>query len=240
MSHSLSVQSNHSLCSQGPTDISNVEKSNPRKVPAKWTEGEEHVLVLFLQEHTPAAGNGLSFSKKHFNNVCQHLKEKFLNQHSGEKTSSTCLSKWTSLKEEYFAVINLKKASGFIWSDEHGAGMSSHDAVWKDYVKVWYYNICNTLVQMHRCAACFQRNKGFHLFTVMAEMMPLHSKGMYVFHLGSNNSSTHPPSVPPLHLQHCKVQYLLLPSQSLHPLHLLHHCHAPKVFGGMSMDPKAE
>ncbi|KAI6026573.1 hypothetical protein PISMIDRAFT_75329, partial [Pisolithus microcarpus 441] len=146
-----------------------------RKVLVKWSEEEEHALVVYLQEHAPAAGDDLNFSKKHFNNVCQHLKEKLPNQHGGKKTSSTYLSKWTSLKEEYFTVIDLKKASSFTWSNEHGAGMSSHDVVWKDYVKAWF----SFVVQMHRCAACF-RNKGFHLFTVMAVMMPSHNKGMYV------------------------------------------------------------
>ncbi|KAI6095065.1 hypothetical protein F5141DRAFT_1222585 [Pisolithus sp. B1] len=107
--------------------------SHTLKVLAKWMEEEEHALVLYLQEHTPVAGDGFNFSKKDFNNACQHLKERFPNQHGGEKTSSTCLSKWTSvhnlgvclcaaqgangipqLKEESFAVIDLKKASGFM------------------------------------------------------------------------------------------------------------------------------
>ncbi|KAI6108123.1 hypothetical protein F5141DRAFT_1005314 [Pisolithus sp. B1] len=125
----------------GPTDISDVEKSNPRKIPAKWTEEEECALVLFLQENAAAAGDGLNFSKRYFNSASQHLKDKFPNQCGGKKTGNTCSPKWTSLKEEYFAVVDLKKASGFMWNDEHGAGMSSHDTVWKEYVKVWYYDM---------------------------------------------------------------------------------------------------
>ncbi|KAI6015800.1 hypothetical protein PISMIDRAFT_43950, partial [Pisolithus microcarpus 441] len=163
-----SVQSNHSLHSQGPADLSDVEKSNPRKIPAKWTEEEEHALVLFLQANAAAAGDGLNFSKRYFNSTSQHLKDKFPNQRGGEKTGNMCSSKWTSLQEEYFAVVDLKKALGLTWTDENGAGMSSHDIVWKEYVKT------------HRHAACF-RNKGFHLFQLLEEMMPSHAKGSYVF-----------------------------------------------------------
>ncbi|KAI6102450.1 hypothetical protein EDD16DRAFT_1525598 [Pisolithus croceorrhizus] len=135
MSHSSSVQSNHSLHSLGPVDLSDVEKSNPRKIPAKWTEEEEHAFVLYLQEQVPAAGDGVNFLKKYFNSTTQHLKDKFPNQHGGKKTASTCSSKWTLLKEEYFAVIDLKSASGFTWSDEHGARMASCNPIWKDYIK---------------------------------------------------------------------------------------------------------
>ncbi|KAI6102949.1 hypothetical protein F5141DRAFT_984743, partial [Pisolithus sp. B1] len=136
---------------------------------AKWTEEEEHAFVLYLQEQVPAAGDGVNFLKKYFNSATQHLKDKFPNQHRGKKTASTCSSKWTSLKEEYFAVIDLKSASGFTWSDEHGARMASCNPIWKDYIKV----------MMHKHATHF-RNKGFHLFSLMAEMMPSHSKGVHV------------------------------------------------------------
>ncbi|KAI6040129.1 hypothetical protein EDC04DRAFT_2602662 [Pisolithus marmoratus] len=127
---SSSVQSNCSLCSHGPVDP-DVEKPNPRKTPAKWLEDEEQALVIFLQEQAPTAGDGVNFSKKHFNNAAQHLQEKFPSQCGGEKTSTACSSKWTTLKEEYFAVIDLQSTSGFMWSNEHGAGMSSCDPVWK-------------------------------------------------------------------------------------------------------------
>ncbi|KAI6161822.1 hypothetical protein EDD17DRAFT_1508691 [Pisolithus thermaeus] len=52
--------------------------------------------------------------------------------------------------------------------------MSSRDTVWKEYIK------------MHRRAAHF-RNKGFHLFQLLEEMMLLHAKGSYVFHPGNNH-----------------------------------------------------
>ncbi|KAI6039433.1 hypothetical protein EDC04DRAFT_2895228 [Pisolithus marmoratus] len=151
------------------------DKSQSKETPAKWSEDEEQALVIFLQEQAPAASNGVNFSKKHFDNAAQHLQEKFLNQHGGEKTGTACSSKWMTLKEEYFVVIDLQSTSGLMWSDEHGAGMSSHDPVWKDYLK------------SHRCAAQF-RNKGFHLFSLMAEMMPSHSKGMHIFHPGGTHS----------------------------------------------------
>ncbi|KIK16343.1 hypothetical protein PISMIDRAFT_73490, partial [Pisolithus microcarpus 441] len=170
-----SEHSIHSLHSHGPVEHSDAEKSNTtRKLLARWSEEEECALVLYLQEHAPAAGDGLNFLKKHFNNATQHLKTQFPNQRGGEKIGTTCASKWTALKEEYFAVIDLKNASGFTWSDEHGAGMESHDPVWRDYLKVML------VLQSHRCAAHF-RNKGFHLFSLMAEMMPSHSKGMHIF-----------------------------------------------------------
>ncbi|KAI6106526.1 hypothetical protein EDD16DRAFT_1713324 [Pisolithus croceorrhizus] len=193
---SLSAQFNCSLCSLGPVDLSDVEKSNPRKIPAKWTEEEECAFVLYLQEQAPAARDRVNFSRKYFNGVAQHLKDKVPNQHGGKKMASTCSTKWTAvhisylcatlsidkmpqLKEEYFAVIDLKNTSRFTWSDEHGAGMASHDPIWKDYIKT------------HKHATCF-RNKAFHLFSLMTEMMPSHSKGVHVFHPGGKCSRSAP------------------------------------------------
>ncbi|KAI6099592.1 hypothetical protein F5141DRAFT_1010260, partial [Pisolithus sp. B1] len=154
MSCSSSEHSSHSLHSCGPVEVSDAEKSSAtRKIPARWSEEEECALVLYLQEQVPAAGDGLNFLEKHFNNAAQHLKTQFPNQCSGEKTGATCASKWTTicisylcatqgtdhilqLREEYFTVIDLKSTSGFTWSDEHGAGMESCDPVWRDYLKV--------------------------------------------------------------------------------------------------------
>jgi len=97
---SSSGRSNHSLRSKGAVDASEIEsaeKSRQRKVPAFWTEDEERALVLYLQQQAPAAGDGLNFSKKHFNSVSQHLKTLFPVQLRGEKNGSACQSKWNTV-----------------------------------------------------------------------------------------------------------------------------------------------
>ncbi|KAG9308199.1 hypothetical protein JVU11DRAFT_12296 [Chiua virens] len=104
------------------------------------------------------AGDSVNFTKKHFNNATQHLKTKFPNQQGGEKNGASCQTKWTSLKEEYFAVVNLKAALGFTWSDNTGAGKG----------------------KSHKHASRF-RNKGFLVFEIIAEMMPLEGQGLHVF-----------------------------------------------------------
>ncbi|KIM53878.1 hypothetical protein SCLCIDRAFT_138065, partial [Scleroderma citrinum Foug A] len=51
--------------------------------------------------------------KKYFQGAAQHLTEKFPMQCGGEKNASTCHTKWTNLREEFYAVIELKALSGF-------------------------------------------------------------------------------------------------------------------------------
>ncbi|KIM55485.1 hypothetical protein SCLCIDRAFT_134636, partial [Scleroderma citrinum Foug A] len=119
-----------------PIDKPSSEKVTWRKAPAWWTAEEEHVFVLYLEQQAAAARDGANFTKKHFIGTAQHLKDTIPVQQGGEKTFSTCHSKWTHLKENYYTVVDLKSASGMSWSDTNGAGMEKLDAVWKTYVKV--------------------------------------------------------------------------------------------------------
>lgn len=152
---SSSEHSDRSLHSKGTVENFLSEKASQRKVPAKWTDLEEHTFVLYLQQNAASAGDGVNFPKKIFNGAAHNLQEKFLEQTGGEKTGGTCHSKWNKvrmisyldvmldathqilqLKEEYFAVVALKNASGFSWSDTEGAGKEKSDVEWKVYVKV--------------------------------------------------------------------------------------------------------
>ncbi|KAG9313351.1 hypothetical protein JVU11DRAFT_5665 [Chiua virens] len=94
-----SASSSHFLCSKGsidPTKLPSLKKSNQRKIPAKWTDKEEHALVLYLKEQLPA--DGPNFVKKYFNNAAQHLYVKFkLTQQGGEKNGATCQTKWANV-----------------------------------------------------------------------------------------------------------------------------------------------
>lgn len=98
---SSSGRSNHSLCSKGAVDATELvfaEKSTQRKSPAKWTEDEECAFVLFLKDQTAAAGDGVNFQKKHFHDASLHLKATFPVQQGGEKTAGACQLKWTSVR----------------------------------------------------------------------------------------------------------------------------------------------
>ena len=95
---SNSDNSDHSLRSKGSVDPATPEASkvvNQRKAAAKWTAEEERALVTYLQQHTAGAGDGVNFSKTTFAAASQQLKKDFPHQKGGEKTSSTCHSKWT-------------------------------------------------------------------------------------------------------------------------------------------------
>ena len=160
----MSQSSGHSDCSLWSkgnvisVDVVLTEKATQRKAAAHWEE-EECALVLYLEDHSAAAGDGANFSKKHFIGVAQHLKDKFLLQWGGEKTASACHTKWGSisvisylctiwgttdeisqLKEDFYAVQGLKNASGLSWCNTNRAGREKMDTVWLMYTKVWHYH----------------------------------------------------------------------------------------------------
>ena len=105
---SNSDNSDHSLRSKGLVDPATPEASkvvNQRKAAAKWTAEEERALVTYLQQHTAGAGDGVNFSKTTFAAASQQLKKDFPHQKGGEKTSSTCHSKWTRVSPLIYAKV---------------------------------------------------------------------------------------------------------------------------------------
>ncbi|KIM66619.1 hypothetical protein SCLCIDRAFT_21768 [Scleroderma citrinum Foug A] len=169
-----SDNSDHSLRSKGLVDPISPEASkrvNQQKAAAIWVAEEEQALVLYLQQHIAAAGDGVNFSKKTFSGASQHLKEKFPEQRGGEKMATTCHTKWTRLKEEYHTVVHLKTSTGASWSDETGAGKEKTDPEWISIIQ-------------HNKTALHFRSKEFPHFKLIDEMMPVKSKGEYVFRAG--------------------------------------------------------
>ena len=94
---SSSSGSNRSLQSGGPTVSNALAASAEKKLRAKWTTGEEHQPLDFLKEQLPAAGDGVNFLKKHFQDAARNLKVVFPVQIGGEKNAKSCQTKWTSV-----------------------------------------------------------------------------------------------------------------------------------------------
>ncbi|KAG2359048.1 hypothetical protein BDR07DRAFT_1488708 [Suillus spraguei] len=81
-------------------------------------------------------------------------------QKGAEKTPSVCHSKWANLKSAYSAVLKVKRASGFTWSDEHGAGITlESESAWVAFVKC------------HAAAKPF-KNRGFPFFDLIDSIQP--------------------------------------------------------------------
>lgn len=112
--------------------------------------------------------------------------------------------KMLQLKEEYFVVVAVEDTSGFTWSDTTGAGREKTHPTWKDYLKASAtYRLITILIlittQLYKHANHF-RNKSFHLFKFISEMMPSQGKGVHIFCSGSNyaRSAVPQPIIPAL------------------------------------------
>ena len=93
---SSSSGSNCSLQSRGPPDLTLAE-STQKKPRAKWMTEEEHKLLAFLKQQLVAAGDGVNFLKKHFQDAANNLKTVFPVQCGGKKNARSCQTKWTSV-----------------------------------------------------------------------------------------------------------------------------------------------
>ena len=58
---------------------------------------EEHKLLAFLKQQLVAAGDGVNFLKKHFQDAANNLKTVFPVQCGGKKNARSCQTKWTSV-----------------------------------------------------------------------------------------------------------------------------------------------
>jgi hypothetical protein len=161
-----------SLRSRGPPESDSNDTptiSQSRKRAAHWTKEEETALLKFLSDNLSAAGDG-GFKSKTFSSAASYLKHKFPTYKGAEKTTSVCKTKWTSvscyllsyvahdraltsiftviqLKGSYNAVVEIKRASGFTWSDERGADIDlQHGDAWAKFAKVSCM-LCSTAVQ---------------------------------------------------------------------------------------------
>ncbi|KAG1890614.1 uncharacterized protein F5891DRAFT_1197953 [Suillus fuscotomentosus] len=168
-----SVESTHSRRSQGSANIQGSMLERTRKIPSHWTIDEERALIDYLSSNKSGAGDGLTFKMTTFQGAAEHIKKTFTHQHGGEKTADSCKTKWGNLKSAYGVVVNIKKTSGFSWSDEHGAGITDeHGDTWDRYAKG------------HPGAAPY-KTKGFPHFSTLDQMIPqelISAKGKYTTH----------------------------------------------------------
>ncbi|KDQ55056.1 hypothetical protein JAAARDRAFT_195937 [Jaapia argillacea MUCL 33604] len=145
--------SKRSLHSGGPAPETSTNTSKACKPAAIWTQAEETALITYLAEHLSKAGDGVNFKTATYNGAVSILKEKFHEQRGGEKTSSTCKTKWNVLKKSYQAVVESKQHQGYMW---------------ERYVK------------SHRTAAPFC-NKPFIHFFAIEQMMLSKARGKNVY-----------------------------------------------------------
>ncbi|KAG1834487.1 hypothetical protein EV424DRAFT_1532215 [Suillus variegatus] len=136
-----------------------------RKAPVHWTHDEEARFLQYLLTHKVQAGDTMSFKKSTFQGAADDISQAFPNQRGGGKTAN--------LKASYNAIINIKKTSGFSWSNELGAGiMDAHGDIWEKYVK-------------NSPAAKPFKTKGFSHFDTIDQIMPhgpSAAKGKFVKH----------------------------------------------------------
>ncbi|KAG0708358.1 hypothetical protein DFH29DRAFT_994199 [Suillus ampliporus] len=182
ISDTSSDHSTRSLCSKGPPDdtaIQNPPKS--RKAPAFWTTEEEQTLLEFLQSKLSSSGDG-GFQSKAFVHAASHFQKQYLKYRGAEKTASVCKTKWTALKGTYNLVMEIKKMSGWVWTDEGGANIEAKDGdSWDRWAKG------------HTGAKVF-RNKGFNHFHIIDNMMPHKSKGDFIYCPGDDTAPPTPPA----------------------------------------------
>ncbi|KAG1904007.1 uncharacterized protein F5891DRAFT_977518 [Suillus fuscotomentosus] len=94
-SNSSSMGSGHSLRSKGPVEASNSATTRCEQ-GAKWTTDEDTALIEYLCLHIPS--DGTNFKKQTWHGTAAHLKERFPEQLGGEKTQSSCQTRWIKLK----------------------------------------------------------------------------------------------------------------------------------------------
>ncbi|PIL30820.1 hypothetical protein GSI_06988 [Ganoderma sinense ZZ0214-1] len=98
-------------------------KSQKGKIAAPatmfWSERNMKMLVRFLVKH------------------------KAMEYKGAEKSGDACKNKWTQVRAEFWAIHDLKNASGFSYSDSTGVGiMAEMEEVWQAFIYPgWpYYN----------------------------------------------------------------------------------------------------
>ncbi|KAG8221220.1 hypothetical protein J3R82DRAFT_1380 [Butyriboletus roseoflavus] len=171
MSRRSSSTSNHSLCSQGPVVINPLggegsQQSKPHKQAAHWTDEETLALLDFLTGQPQ--GDGGNYKKMTWVVAESHMDTKFKTVKGGAKSTETCERWYQLMRNSYFAVVALKNASGFTYSDKDGAGITLvQNDVWSRYIK------------SHKFAKPF-KTKGFIHFDAVECLMPDASQGKYI------------------------------------------------------------
>ncbi|KAL4066555.1 hypothetical protein J3A83DRAFT_4374613 [Scleroderma citrinum] len=163
-----STTSGHSLCSKGPI-IKAGSNTNPKshKKATNWSDGDTTGLLEFLIEELPKVGNG-NFKRSTWMAASFFISTKFKVTNGGAKYADGCEHRFQLLKKQYDAVVNLKNASGFTYSDKDSAGITLPQAdVWSRYVKPF-------------------KSKGFIYFKLVKALISKKGKVEFVFHPATN------------------------------------------------------
>ena len=85
-----STSSTHSLRPKGPVTEIGGASSKSRKKAASWSDEDTNVLLDFLLEELPSAGDGGNFKKVTWTAAASHISTKFKLTKGGEKNSIAC------------------------------------------------------------------------------------------------------------------------------------------------------
>ncbi|KAF8817313.1 hypothetical protein BYT27DRAFT_7058772, partial [Phlegmacium glaucopus] len=102
---------------------------------AAWSDTETNTLIGFLASQLPTVADGTGFKPMVWNEAAVVINA-LTKAKGGEKTSSSCKSKFARLKETYNVIVKIKAQSGFKWDDENGADIDESTAeVWAAFEK---------------------------------------------------------------------------------------------------------
>ncbi|KAJ6491514.1 hypothetical protein DFH09DRAFT_822892, partial [Mycena vulgaris] len=115
-----------------------------------WTRDDENKLITYCWDHRAEGGDGCNFKTSlTWNGAAKHLNESITR--GGAKTAADCKGKWVAFKKVYELVQLVKSQSGWTWTDDGGATITSETAgTWNNFVannpdvarfrnKGWYY-----------------------------------------------------------------------------------------------------
>ncbi|KAF8152452.1 hypothetical protein B0H34DRAFT_663981 [Crassisporium funariophilum] len=140
----------------------------PRSAGSAWSDPDINALINYLVSQLPTVADGTGFKPTVWNEAAVVVNA--LNKgRAGEKTSSSCKSKFARLKETYNVIVKIKSQSGFKWDDENGADIDKSTAeVWAAFEK------------KHKGSTPF-RNKGWIWFNKVQPLMPTTPRGANVY-----------------------------------------------------------
>ncbi|KIO01398.1 hypothetical protein M404DRAFT_53652, partial [Pisolithus tinctorius Marx 270] len=160
-----------SLHSSGPVDPTILQNAGKRPTCTQsclWNVEEEISLLEFLLKSLPCAGNG-GFKDTVFKAAVAHLRAKFPVYKGAPRHTSACQSQYHGdLKRTYALVNDLRSASGWTWSDEHGCGITDdNDPQWLAWVHA-------------NCKVEKFKNTGWPHLHLMDQLLPGTEKGKYI------------------------------------------------------------
>ncbi|KAF9526829.1 hypothetical protein CPB83DRAFT_740615, partial [Crepidotus variabilis] len=133
-----------------------------------WSDAEIEALVHCLYINRSEVSNGANFKTKTYQKCVDYIPTKVPNARQDVKS---CRNKWTDVSFLNAKTVDkLMNVSGWVWTDEHGCGITDeNNSSWEEYVK------------RHKGPSITRfRNKGFLPRVRMSEMMPSIGTGQNV------------------------------------------------------------